>query len=525
MSYYLVFLCILFISQCLTSSSATQILPSISSSVLSNHPSHEGETEHEAQQRHQHIAIFNSTLNHEFLSSLSKRQLGQDFKVLSFDDRTHILLGNFHHPDHSTLLKRQDGWLDLELNHKVTIADHNIQIHGSNINSNNKHSIDNDSVATVQGPYSVQLDVPSWGLSRISQRQLPLANAFGYPHDAGKGVDIYIVDSGVDASNSDFDGRVTVGANFIRGSVDGDENGHGTILAGIAAGTEYGVAKKANIISIKCLSANGTGDIGTIIEGLHYILHDIQSRPQPPRAIINLSLVAQKSAALNQATDALTRAGAIVVAAAGNYHEGDDHSKRNACNYSPASASTVITVGSTDEKDLFASFSKDGKCIDILAPGTSILSDAMQSDNSSSKGIKTWYSGTSYSAPHVAGVLALLSNQVSSSPSKSKSNATETASPAGASSSSSSSSATAVSSSSFTDNQRVIQYLFSLASSDIIANVTKDTPNLLVFNGVETSQMSSTIAASKHHESTGAIAIPLHYAWMLVFTFCWSLFL
>ncbi|CAO3600344.1 unnamed protein product [Absidia cylindrospora] len=519
MSYHLVLFCILLILQWLTITSAAQIPPSISASaapsVLSN-PSPQGETKHE-EQRHQHIAIFNSTLNHEFLSSLSKRQLGSDFKVLSFDDHTHILLGNFHHPDHSTLFKRQEGWIDLELNHKVTIADHNIQIHGSN---NNKHIIDNDNNATVEGPYSVQLDVPSWGLSRISQRQLPLANAFGYPHDAGKGVDIYIVDSGVDANNSDFEGRVTVGGNFIHGSPDGDENGHGTILAGIAAGTEYGVAKKANIISIKCLSANGTGDIGTIIEGLHYILHDIQSRPQPPRAIINLSLVAKKSAALNQATDALTRAGAIVVAAAGNYHEGDDHSTRNACNYSPASASTVITVGSTDDKDQFASFSKDGKCIDILAPGTSILSDSRQSDSSSAKGIKTWYSGTSYSAPHVAGVLALLSNQVSSSSpssvSESKSNTTETETAP---------SSISVNTSSFTDNQRVIQHLFSLASPDIISNVTKDTPNLLVFNGVETSQMSSTIAASKHHGSSGAIFIPPHSGCMLIFTFCWALLL
>lgn len=55
-------------------------------------------------------------------------------------------------------------------------------------------------------------------------------------------------------NHTDFNGRAVWGGNFVPGSPDVDENGHGTILAGIAAGTEYGVAKEANIIAVKVSS-------------------------------------------------------------------------------------------------------------------------------------------------------------------------------------------------------------------------------------------------------------------------------
>jgi subtilisin family serine protease len=125
-----------------------------------------------------------------------------------------------------------------------------------------------------------------------------------------------------------------------------------------------------------------------------------------------------------------------------------------------------------DDKDQFASFSNDGKCVDILAPGTSILSDTKT--NASLANVKMWYSGTSYSAPHVAGVLALLS-------------ATNTTS----------------------DHYQVIQQLYSLATPDIIKNVTEGTANLLAFNGVETSQMSSSMESTKHRASDASAVVPV----------------
>ncbi|KAI8084565.1 peptidase S8/S53 domain-containing protein [Halteromyces radiatus] len=426
----------------------------------------------------QHIAVLRSAPEPGLFSSDSKQSqpTNHSIRLFSFDDHTHILLG-IRPNDHATLLKRHERSIVLEPNHLVKIASTDSSYNNNNTSMN----------GTIMGPYSVQLDVPSWGLSRISQRQLPLMNAFGYPEDAGQGVDIYIVDSGVDVHHSDFDGRAIWGANFVSGSPDVDENGHGTIIAGIAAGKHYGVAKKANIISVKCLAANGTSDVGTIIEGLHYILQRIQSGPQPPRAVINLSLVAEKSEALNQATDALSRTGAVIVAAAGNYHENDNTAKRNACLYSPSSASTVISVGSTDDKDNFATFSNDGKCVSILAPGAAILSDTMESNapsSSSSLEVKTWYSGTSYSAPHVSGVLALLYNQQTNR---------------------------------ITAHTNVTQLMYSLATPNLIKDVTQDTVNLLLFNGVETSQMSSIMSSTKQKSSACSLHSMVFSYWTILF--------
>ncbi|CAO3588525.1 unnamed protein product [Absidia cylindrospora] len=349
----------------------------------------------------QHIAVFNTLPPSSMLPS--------NTKLFSFDNQTHIVVGaSLHH-------LRRSLQVTLESNQPVSTASTHVRD-------------------------SIQMDPPSWGLARISQRYLPNIKAFAYPVQAGKDVDIYIVDSGVDIHHPDMAGRALWGGNFVLGSPDTDEHGHGTLIAGIAGGSVFGVAKKATLIAVKCLDANGTGDVATIIQGLHFILQRLQQAPS--RAIINLSIVAGKSDALNQAVDALSRAGAMVVVAAGNYHQ--DSTTRDACQYSPASASTVISVGSTDDTDHFASFSNDGPCVTLLAPGTSILS----SDHDK---VTTWYSGTSYSAPHVAGIAALLWS----------------------------------SSSSMDHAQMVIQHLYALATPDIILNVTQGTPNLLVYNGVD----------------------------------------
>ncbi|SAM02893.1 hypothetical protein [Absidia glauca] len=397
-----------------------------------------------------HIAVFNVPP-----PAFDKRHS----KLLSFDNQTHILLGNFQHSLH----KRQTTWTYLEPNHKVAMADVATTMKGFG------ESMGNYTTTFVNGPYSVQMDVPSW----VKQKQRKTVG-----RKLGRKLMLVWDGSGVDVNHIDFEGRAFWGGNFVPGSPDTDENGHGTIIAGIAAGTSYGVAKKANIISVKCLKVDGTGDIGTIIEGLHYILQRIQTNPR--KAIVNLSVVADKSEALNLAVDALSRAGAIVVAAAGNYHEGNDPSTRNSCNYSPASASTVISVGSTDEKDQFAPFSKDGKCITILAPGAAILSDTKGGPSNMTK---TWYSGTSYSAPHVSGVVALLSNQQT------------------------------------INNTQ--QQLNDLATQGIVTNMTQDTANLLVFNGVEASQMGSVISANNHQGSNGGLTLgrPLYWLPILAWIF------
>jgi hypothetical protein len=98
----------------------------------------------------QHIAILDSSVDTSFLSTLNKRG-ERDFKVLSFDDQTHILLGNFPHQHH----KRQNGWLNVEPNQRVTIAGSSTRAVFDETNTNGLNT-------TVPGPYAIQTDVPSW---------------------------------------------------------------------------------------------------------------------------------------------------------------------------------------------------------------------------------------------------------------------------------------------------------------------------------------------------------------------------
>lgn len=111
------------------------------------------------------------------------------------------------------------------------------------------------------------------------------------------------------------------------------------------------------------------------------------------KAVINLSLGGDKFEPLNDAVKSAVANGIVVVVAAGN-------SKKDACKYSPASETFAITVGSTDKKDSKSSFSNKGKCLDLWAPGEDIIS-------AENGGGTLTLSGTSMSAPHVAGTAAL----------------------------------------------------------------------------------------------------------------------
>jgi serine protease len=107
-----------------------------------------------------------------------------------------------------------------------------------------------------------------------------------------------------------------------------------------------------------------------------------------------MSLGGDYSESFNIAVKALTKAGITTVVAAGN--DDDD-----ACLYSPASEPSVITVGATTIYDEKSGFSNSGKCIDIFAPGSDILSASIYSNNG-----KVTHSGTSMATPFVAGVVA-----------------------------------------------------------------------------------------------------------------------
>ncbi|KAF9031932.1 serine protease [Panaeolus papilionaceus] len=227
----------------------------------------------------------------------------------------------------------------------------------------------------------IQTDAP-WGIARLSSKtrlsgsETSLTFTFIYDSSAGGCADIYIVDTGINTSHSDFAGRARWGATF--GSYqNADGNGHGTHCGGTAAGGRYGVAKKA-----------------TLINGLNWVLNNARLTGRP--SVVSMSLGGGIATALDSAIATLTNAGIHVAVAAGN-------SNTDAANTSPARAPSAITVGASTFTDARASFSNYGSVIDIFAPGQNIISAWTGSTTATNI-----ISGTSMATPHVAGLIAYL---------------------------------------------------------------------------------------------------------------------
>lgn len=238
--------------------------------------------------------------------------------------------------------------------------------------------------------FALQTPAP-WGLDRIDQRLLPLSNSFDDKSQDGLNTYSYVVDTGIDATNVDFDKRVTAGFTAIldgRGSA--DCNGHGTHVAGTIAGKQYGVAKASTLIPVRVLDCSGSGSYSTVISGLDWIAANHRAGDA---AVVNMSLGGSASSTLDGAVRNLIAKGIHVVVAAGN-------SSADACNYSPARVLDAITVGATTSSDSRASYSNTGSCLDLFAPGSSITSTWLGSTATQT------ISGTSMAAPHAAGVVA-----------------------------------------------------------------------------------------------------------------------
>ena len=250
--------------------------------------------------------------------------------------------------------------------------------------------VEEDQLMSTMGS---QNNPPSWGLDRVDQRSLPLNSQYKYPDAAGRGVNMYTIDTGILVTHNDYTGRAKWGYNAAAGSTNNDLNGHGTHCSGTMAGSNYGIAKSANLIAVKVLGDNGSGSNADVIAGVNWVVSQHRSTGGP--SVANMSLGGGASATLDNAVNAAVSAGVHVAVAAGN-------DNANACNYSPARAASAVTVGATARTDTKSTFSNYGSCVDIHAPGTDITSTWIGS-NSASRTI----SGTSMAAPHVAGVMAL----------------------------------------------------------------------------------------------------------------------
>lgn len=254
------------------------------------------------------------------------------------------------------------------------------------------------------GSCRVEQNAPSWGLQRISEKSLPLQGAYNYPADVGDDVDVYVLDTGVRITHHDFEGRASFGFNAAGGKIDTDKDGHGTAVAGIVASKTYGVCKQCKIISVKIFTDGGDTSASPIIAAFNWVAkHFNKGR----KIVINISVggdPGETSDAMDAAVNALVEMGVHVVAAAGNENV-------DACTESPGRAKGILGVGSSDillgSNDIFLGGSNFGDCVKVLAPGNTISSLGCDSDTATSAGD---LSGTSFSSPHVAGVLAELAS-------------------------------------------------------------------------------------------------------------------
>jgi hypothetical protein len=230
-------------------------------------------------------------------------------------------------------------------------------------------------------------------------------NRVGYGNGIGKTA--WIIDSGIDFDHPDLTVDVNKSKSFVNGeSSADDENGHGTHVAGIIGAKNntfgvLGIASGATLISLRVLDKDGNGLLSSIIQALAYI-----NTQASPGDVVNMSVGNDKgiSATLDEQVRTTAAKGIYIAIAAGN-------EKEEANKYSPArtNAANVFTVSAIDSLDRFATFSNYGNdVVDYAAPGVRILSTFMN-------GKYAYMSGTSMAAPHVAGLLLLKGNNLTSS--------------------------------------------------------------------------------------------------------------
>lgn len=221
-----------------------------------------------------------------------------------------------------------------------------------------------------------------WGVDRIDADLVI---------EEGSGIKVAVVDTGIDYRHGDLAANVVGGVNILSTRKDyRDDNGHGTHCAGIIAAVDneigvIGVGSQISLYGVKVLDRKGNGYLSDLIAGLEWcVANDID--------VINMSLSADVDVqSFHDAISLVDAAGIVQVAAAGNDGSTVDY---------PARYAETIAVSATDINDNFAYFSNYGPEIDVAAPGVEIYSTYKDDGYATA-------SGTSMSAPHVAGACAL----------------------------------------------------------------------------------------------------------------------
>ena len=233
---------------------------------------------------------------------------------------------------------------------------------------------------------------------------------------SGRGIRVAVLDTGLDLNHPDFQGRAINSQSFIVGEAVQDGNGHGTHCIGTScgsrrpgAGPRYGVAFNAHIFAGKVLSNGGRGSDGAILSGINWAL---RNRCQ----VISMSLGRRVAPGERPTRNYETagrralRAGTLIVAAAGN---DSSRPSRVLPVSSPANAASIAAVAALDANLGVARFSNaginpQGGEINLAGPGVQVHSSWPMPLRLRS------ISGTSMATPHVAGVAALVAEEVPS---------------------------------------------------------------------------------------------------------------
>ena len=171
-----------------------------------------------------------------------------------------------------------------------------------------------------------------------------------------------------------------------------DCQGHGTRVASLIGGRKYGVAKNVTY-SVRMINCYRQGYASDLINALGVVAQRINQSERP--AVINLSLLSDRSDCIDGAMARLYRWGIPVVAGAGNR-------RSDACNYSPANSENVLAVAGSSVDDTPYLNTNLGGCVDIFAPAVNVLGASKRCNNCTKTS-----TGTSMATALVSGVLAL----------------------------------------------------------------------------------------------------------------------